>query len=173
MKINAVSLFTLIALTGLSGLSLAEERADVLERIAPIGQANVEGQAKTEPAAAPAPATESAAAEAPAAEAPAAEAPVAEAPAAPAAPAPAAGGDAVALATKSGCLACHQVEVKVVGPAYKDVAAKYKGDAGAVDMLVAKVKAGGSGVWGPIPMPPNPQVPEADIRTIVEWVLSH
>lgn len=170
MKINAVSLFTLIALTGLSGLSLAEERADVLERIAPIGKVNVEGQAKTEPAAAPAPAAEPAAAEAPAAEAPAAEAPVAEAPAA---PAPAADGDVVALATKSGCLACHQVEVKVVGPAYKDVAAKYKGDAGALDMLVAKVKAGGSGVWGPVPMPPNPQVPEADIRTIVEWVLSH
>jgi len=170
VKINAVYLFTLIALTALSGLSLAEERADVLERIAPIGQANVEGQAKTEPAAAPAPAAEPAAAEAPAAEAPAAEAPVAEAPAA---PAPAAGGDVVALATKSGCLACHQVEMKVVGPAYKDVAAKYKGDAGALDKLVAKVKAGGSGVWGPVPMPPNPQVPEADIRTIVEWVLSH
>lgn len=170
MKINAVYLFTLISLTALSGLSLAEERADVLERIAPIGQANVEGQAKTEPAAAPAPAAEPAAAEAPAAEAPAAEAPVAEAPAA---PAPAAGGDVVALATKSGCLACHQVEMKVVGPAYKDVAAKYKGDAGALDKLVAKVKAGGSGVWGPVPMPPNPQVPEADIRTIVEWVLSH
>jgi len=93
VKINAVYLFTLIALTALSGLSLAEERADVLERIAPIGQANVEGQAKTEPAAAPAPAAEPAAAEAPAAEAPAAEAPVAEAPAA---PAPAAGGDVVA-----------------------------------------------------------------------------
>lgn len=165
MKINAVSLFTLIALTGLSGLSLAEDRADVLERIAPIGKVNVEGQAKTEPAAAPAPAAEPAAAEAPAAEASVTEAP--------AAPAPAAGGDAVALATKSGCLACHQVEMKVVGPAYKDVAAKYKGDAGALDMLVAKVKAGGSGVWGPVPMPPNPQVPEADIRTIVEWVLSH
>jgi cytochrome c len=78
---------------------------------------------------------------------------------------------AKALAQKSGCLACHSVEQKVLGPAYKDVAAKYKGK----DMeakLVAKVKAGGSGVWGPIPMPAHPQVPEQDIKTIVRWVLS-
>ncbi len=78
---------------------------------------------------------------------------------------------AKALAQKSGCLTCHSVEVKVVGPAYKDVAAKYKGK----DMeakLVAKVKAGGSGVWGPIPMPAHPQVKEEDIKTIVHWVLS-
>jgi cytochrome c len=78
---------------------------------------------------------------------------------------------AKALAQKSGCLACHSVEQKVLGPAYKDVAAKYKGK----DMeakLVAKVKAGGSGVWGPIPMPAHPQVPEQDIKTIVHWVLS-
>lgn len=80
--------------------------------------------------------------------------------------------DAQALAQKSGCLACHQVETKVVGPAYKDVAAKYKGQEGALDMLVAKVKAGGSGVWGPVPMPPNVNVSEADIKTIVSWVLS-
>lgn len=78
---------------------------------------------------------------------------------------------AKALAQKSGCLACHSVEQKILGPAYKDVAAKYKGK----DMeakLVAKVKAGGSGVWGPIPMPAHPQVPEQDIKTIVRWVLS-
>lgn len=80
--------------------------------------------------------------------------------------------DATALATKSGCLACHQVETKVVGPAYKDVAAKYKGQDGALEMLVAKVKAGGSGVWGPVPMPPNAQVSEEDIKTIVKWVLT-
>jgi cytochrome c len=79
--------------------------------------------------------------------------------------------DASALATKSGCLACHQVETKVVGPAYKDVAAKYK-DQDVVDDLVAKVKNGGSGVWGPVPMPPNVNVSEEDIRTIVTWVLS-
>ena len=77
-----------------------------------------------------------------------------------------------ALAQKSGCLACHNVNVKVLGPAYKDVAAKYRGQAGAEDKLVAKVKAGGSGVWGPIPMPAHPQVKEEDIRTIVKWVLS-
>ena len=79
---------------------------------------------------------------------------------------------AQALAQKSGCLACHSVEQKVLGPAYKDVAAKYKGK----DMeakLIAKVKAGGSGVWGPIPMPANsPQVKDEDIKTIVHWVLS-
>ncbi len=80
---------------------------------------------------------------------------------------------AEALAQKSGCLACHTVANKVVGPAYKDVAAKYKGDKTAEAKLIAKVKAGGSGVWGPIPMPPNsPQVKDADIKTIVEWVLS-
>jgi cytochrome c len=81
--------------------------------------------------------------------------------------------DATALAQKSGCLACHNVDKKVLGPAYKDVAAKYKGDKGAEARLVAKVKAGGSGVWGPMPMPANsPQVKDEDIKTIVQWVLS-
>ena len=81
--------------------------------------------------------------------------------------------DASALAQKSGCLACHTVDKKVLGPAYKDVAAKYKGDKTAEAKLVAKVKAGGSGVWGPMPMPPNsPQVKDADITAIVQWVLS-
>ena len=77
-----------------------------------------------------------------------------------------------ALAQKSGCLACHSVDSKVVGPAFKDVSAKYKGK-GAESKLVAKVKAGGSGVWGPIPMPANsPQVKDEDIKTIVSWVLT-
>ena len=80
--------------------------------------------------------------------------------------------DQTALATKSGCLACHQIEMKVVGPAYKDVAAKYKGQEGAVDMLAAKVKAGGVGTWGQIPMPPNVNVSDEDIKKIVEWVLT-
>lgn len=80
---------------------------------------------------------------------------------------------AQALAQKSGCLACHSVEKKILGPAYKDVAAKYKGDKTAEAKLVAKVKTGGSGVWGPMPMPANsPQVKDADIKTVVEWVLS-
>ena len=79
---------------------------------------------------------------------------------------------AKALAQKSGCLACHSVEAKVVGPAFKDVAAKYKGK-GAEGKLIAKVKAGGSGVWGPVPMPANsPQVKDDDIKTIVTWVLT-
>ena len=80
---------------------------------------------------------------------------------------------AEALAQKSGCLACHSIDKKVLGPAYKEVAAKYKGDKTAEAKLVAKVKAGGSGVWGPMPMPANsPQVKDADITTVVQWVLA-
>jgi cytochrome c len=78
-----------------------------------------------------------------------------------------------ALAQKSGCLACHGVDKKVLGPAFKDVAAKYKGDKSAEGKLVDKVKKGGSGVWGPIPMPANsPQVKDGDIQTIVKWIMS-
>lgn len=78
-----------------------------------------------------------------------------------------------ALAQKSGCLACHGVDKKVLGPGFKDVAAKYKGNKEAEAKLVAKVKKGGSGVWGPIPMPANsPQVKDNDIQTIVKWILS-
>ncbi len=81
--------------------------------------------------------------------------------------------DPAALAKASNCLTCHAVDHKVVGPAYKDVAAKYKGDPTAQAKLVDKVKQGGKGVWGPIPMPPNsPQVKDEDIRTLVKWVLS-
>lgn len=76
------------------------------------------------------------------------------------------------LATKNACMSCHQIAIKVVGPAYKDVANKYKGDAEAAAKLEAKVKAGGSGVWGPIPMPPNANVSDEDIKTLVAWVLS-
>jgi cytochrome c len=80
--------------------------------------------------------------------------------------------DAMALLQKNGCLACHAVDKKVVGPAYVDVAAKYKGDAGAAAKLAAKVKNGGSGVWGPVPMPPNPGVSDADMKTIIAYILS-
>ena len=84
-----------------------------------------------------------------------------------------AGSGAEALAQKSGCLLCHGVDKKVIGPAYKEVAAKYKGDKTAEAKLVQKVKAGGGGVWGEMPMPPNsPQVKDDDIKTIVQWVLS-
>jgi cytochrome c len=76
------------------------------------------------------------------------------------------------LATKSGCTACHSVDKKIVGPAYKEVAAKYKGDAKAEAMLVDKVKKGGVGAWGQVPMPPNAHVKDEDIKTLVKWVLS-
>jgi cytochrome c len=80
--------------------------------------------------------------------------------------------DAKALLQKSGCTACHSEDKKLVGPAYKDVAAKYKGDAAAPAKLADKVKKGGSGVWGPVPMPPNAAVSEADIKTMVTYVLA-
>jgi len=75
------------------------------------------------------------------------------------------------LAKKYNCLACHQTDKKLVGPSYQDVAAKYKGQADAPDKLAAKVKAGGVGVWGQIPMPPNPTVPDADLKALVTWIL--
>lgn len=77
-----------------------------------------------------------------------------------------------ALATAKNCMACHAVDKKLVGPAYKEVAAKYKDDKGAVDKLAAKIIKGGSGVWGPVPMPANTQVNEADAKKLAAWVLS-
>ncbi|MDN4056233.1 MULTISPECIES: c-type cytochrome [unclassified Massilia] len=76
------------------------------------------------------------------------------------------------LAKAKNCMACHAVANKLVGPAYKDVAAKYAGQKGAEDKLVQKVIKGGSGVWGPVPMPANPQVSEAEARSLVKWVLA-
>jgi len=76
------------------------------------------------------------------------------------------------LAKSKNCLACHAMANKVVGPSYKDIAAKYAGQKDAEDKLVQKVIKGGSGVWGAVPMPANPQVTEAEARTIVKWVLS-
>jgi cytochrome c len=74
--------------------------------------------------------------------------------------------------TKAGCFACHQKDKKVVGPAYKDVAAKYKGQ-NVADKLMDKVRKGGSGVWGPVPMPPNPtdKIGDADLKAAIEWIL--
>ncbi len=134
-----------LAAVFVSGAAVAADADDatILERIKPVGQVNVAHPA------------------APAAAAPAAAAP------APAAP----GGDAKALAQSKGCLGCHQIDMKVVGPSYKDVAAKYAGDAGALDRLVAKVQSGGAGNWGQIPMPPN-NVTDAEARKLVSWVLS-
>ncbi len=76
------------------------------------------------------------------------------------------------LAQKKNCMACHAVDKKLVGPAYKDVAAKYAGDKAAVDKLATKIQKGGSGVWGPVPMPANPQVNEAEAKQLATWVLS-
>jgi len=76
------------------------------------------------------------------------------------------------LLKKSGCTACHAIDKKVVGPAYVDVAAKYKGDAGAAAKLAEKVKKGGSGVWGPVPMPPNPAVKDDDMKTLIAYILA-
>ena len=79
-----------------------------------------------------------------------------------------------AIAQKAGCLACHNKDKKVVGPAYKDIAVKYKGHADAVSKLTEKVRKGGSGVWGPIPMPANPpeKISDADLKAVIGWVLS-
>lgn len=76
------------------------------------------------------------------------------------------------LAKAKNCMACHTVATKVVGPSFKDVAAKYAGQKDAEDKLVQKVIKGGSGVWGPVPMPANAQVSDAEARTLVKWILS-
>ncbi|OIQ96225.1 cytochrome c-551 precursor [mine drainage metagenome] len=76
------------------------------------------------------------------------------------------------LAKKSNCLACHTEDKKLVGPAYRDIAKKYAGDKAAEAKLFEKIKKGGSGVWGPIPMPPNTLVKDADIKTLVKWILA-
>lgn len=77
-----------------------------------------------------------------------------------------------ALATSKACMSCHSVDKKMVGPAFKEVAARYVGQKDAQDKLATKVIKGGSGVWGPVPMPPNAQVSEADAKKLVGWVLS-
>jgi cytochrome c len=77
---------------------------------------------------------------------------------------------ATQLLTKYNCQACHSVDKKLVGPSYKEVAAKYAGDSAAPAKLAQKIKSGGTGVWGQIPMPPN-NVPDADLKTLVAWIL--
>ncbi|MCB5191114.1 c-type cytochrome [Methylobacillus arboreus] len=80
---------------------------------------------------------------------------------------------AEALAQKNGCLACHTIKQKVIGPALQDIAAKYRGEQGAEAKLIGRVKNGTSGVWGPVPMRPNsPQVKDEDIKLIVQWILT-
>lgn len=88
--------------------------------------------------------------------------------------APAQAQDAAQLAAKKNCLACHAVDKKVVGPSYKDVAAKYAGQKDAVDKLAAKIMKGGSGVWGPVPMAPNPpdKISDADLQAAIQKILA-
>lgn len=169
-----------------------KELAAVKEQLAPVARVAVAGgdntaapeaaPAEPSPAAAPATAAPETATAAPVAADPGGDAAPTEtpaaattAPAAEAAQAPAAApatGDALDLATRSGCMACHKVDIKLVGPSYQEIAARYRGDVAALETLVAKVKSGGMGVWGQIPMPPNAHVSDEDIRTIVTWVLS-
>ena len=77
-----------------------------------------------------------------------------------------------ALAKAKNCMACHAVDKKLVGPSYKDVAKKYKGQKDAAATLQKSVKGGSSGKWGPMPMPPNGAVPDADVKKLVDWILS-
>ena len=77
-----------------------------------------------------------------------------------------------ALARQHGCLACHAIDKKVVGPSFRDIAAKYKGDAGAEAKLMEKLQKGGAGIWGAILMPPMRTVPEGDLRNLIKWILS-
>ncbi len=76
------------------------------------------------------------------------------------------------LATAKNCMTCHAVDKKLVGPSYKDVAAKYAGQKDAADKLAAKIVKGGSGVWGPVPMPANPQVSPDEAKKLAAWVLT-
>jgi cytochrome c len=76
------------------------------------------------------------------------------------------------LLKKHACLSCHALDKKLVGPSYKDVAAKYRGQAGAEKTLAEKVKKGGVGAWGQIPMPPNAAVPDGDVNAMVKWILA-
>lgn len=76
------------------------------------------------------------------------------------------------LAQKNACTACHAVDKKLVGPSFKDIAAKYRGDAKAEATLAGKVKKGSVGVWGQVPMPPNANVKDPDAQTLVKWILS-
>ena len=142
--------------------------------------ANAGGAAFKEPAAPAAPAAPAPVASASPISSAAAATPAPAAPAAATAPAAAAASpagvldqkSAEALMQKNGCAACHGIDKKIVGPAYVDVAAKYGGDKNALAQLSQKVKAGGSGVWGAIPMPPNAQVSDADIKSLVSWILT-
>jgi len=146
------------------------ELADAEVQRGVVYMANRSGASFKEPPApaGPAPAAASAAVAAPAPSP--ANAPQPAAASKPGAPLDMAGGQA--LMQKDGCAACHAIDKKLVGPAYQDVAAKYKYDKGDAARLAQKVKAGGSGAWGQVPMPPNAAVSDDDIKSLVAWILS-
>ncbi|MFP5467342.1 MAG: c-type cytochrome [Gammaproteobacteria bacterium] len=79
---------------------------------------------------------------------------------------------AKALAQKSACLACHAADKKLVGPSYKDVAAKHKGEAGALEKVAARIKSGGSGMYGPVPMPPQANLKDDELKLLAAWILA-
>ncbi len=79
---------------------------------------------------------------------------------------------AKALASKSACLACHAVDKKLVGPSYKDVAAKHKGQADALEKVAARIKSGGSGMYGPVPMPAQAQLKDDELKLLAGWILA-
>ncbi|MCG5075843.1 c-type cytochrome [Paraburkholderia tagetis] len=81
-------------------------------------------------------------------------------------------GDGAVVARSNACMGCHAVDRKLVGPSFKDIAAKYKGDAGAQVKLEKKVRDGGAGVWGAVPMPAHPRMSAGDVRDVVAWVLA-
>ncbi|MFK4443376.1 cytochrome c [Caballeronia udeis] len=79
---------------------------------------------------------------------------------------------ALSIVQKNNCLSCHAVDSQVVGPAYREIAKKYHGDASAPDKLFTKVRNGGAFVWGEVPMPPNPNISDADLHTVIAWILA-
>ena len=161
-----------------SGANFKEPAETTPATAAPAGAATGVPAASATAASAPAASAPAApAASAPAAPAIATSTVAAAAPAAPAAPPTKAGAaldlsSGQAMMQKDGCAACHAVDKTIVGPAYNQVAAKYRGDKTAAAKLEQKVKTGGSGVWGPVPMPPNTAVADADIKALVSWILS-
>ena len=156
-----------------SGANFKEPAATTPATAAPAAAAAAVPASAAPAAPAPAPGTPAAAAPATATSTVAAAPPAAGA----AAPATKAGAaldlaSGQAMMQKDGCAACHAVDKTIVGPAYNQVAAKYRGDKTAAARLEQKVKTGGSGVWGPVPMPPNSAVPDADIKALVSWILT-
>lgn len=175
-----IALFLLLSqlITGVKRDDADANEARVLARIKPVGEVTLASDADAAttsaataaPTAAPKPAPPVVAAAAGAANAAGAPAPAAPAAAKVGAPLDMQSGQA--MMQKDGCAACHAIDKAIVGPAYSQVAAKYRGDKAAATRLEQKVKAGGSGVWGAVAMPPNAAVPDADIKALVTWILS-